>query len=201
MDELFDLIIGDIKRRPIRKNRYRKAAGLGRSQTFGVVDRRSMPPDYAATCFKRPYLYKLLLDFGKAFVTTPFNAITVNQNYLCSPHRDLNNNGLSSLVAFGDFVGGELRLHGGDQAGDHDVKGRILIADFSKVTHSVCPFTGDRFSLVYYFTPAPAALPPPSVRLENDKWYFYRGEQRIDRGLPHPLRKNFVHWMAKDGKS
>jgi hypothetical protein len=33
-------------------------------------------------------------------------------------------------------------------------------------------------------------LPPPSVKLENEKWVFYRGDVKVDRknSLPHPLK-------------
>jgi hypothetical protein len=67
-----------------------------------------------------------------------------------------------------------------------------MITDFSKILHSVDQFTGDRYSLVFYWfqTSRSVDLPPPSVREENGKWFFYRGEQKITRqiGLPHPLR-------------
>ena len=58
---------------------------------------------------------------------------------------------------------------------------------------AVEPFVGDRYSLVYYQYKnkrEEVALPPPSVRAEDGKWFFYRGEKKITRkeGLPHPLR-------------
>lgn len=160
---------------------------------WGVVGRRCLPPDYSRNCWVRPYLYKLLLDFGTKYVTDiSWNAITVNQNYKAKPHYDKNNFGSSFLVAFGDYQGGALKIHEGDLSGTHDIRHRPLITDFSKVLHSVEDFTGDRFSLVYYNfkTNRSVPLPPPSVKQENGKWFFYRGEKKITRkeGLPHPLR-------------
>lgn len=199
MESALKVIATELKRRHVASNRSRLSSGVGRSQTFGVVNRRCLPNDYSARCFKRPYLYKLLLDFGMGFITTPFNAITVNQNYQCGPHRDRGNSGVSTLVAFGDFDGGELRIHDDESGlkGDHCVKNRLFVCDFSAMTHSVTPFTGTRYSLVYHQTPTDVDLPPPSVRFDGKKWVFYRGEEGITHGLSdNPRRKGFKERYA-----
>lgn len=196
MESAFRVITTELERRQLANNRYRLSSGIGRSQTFGVVNRRyGLPNDYSGACFKRPYLYKLLLDFGRDFITTPFNAITINQSYQCKPHRDRNNHGVSTLVAFGEFSGGMLRIHDdGDLKGDHCVKNRLFVCDFSLLTHSVTPFTGTRYSLVYHQAPTTNSLPPPSVVLIGKKWRFYRGEELIMNGLPDdPRRKGFKY--------
>ena len=115
----FDPIIKELERKPIPLNHYRKKTGDGRSGALGIVNRRSLPADYSRLCWKRPYLYKLLLDFGKTFVPpeVQWNAITLNQNYRARPHYDRHNIGKSYLVAFGDYTGGDLRLHEGDLSG------------------------------------------------------------------------------------
>ena len=189
----FTEIKEEIQRQPIAVNEYRNVAGVGRSLTWGCVGRRCLPPDYSRNCWTRPYLYKLLLDFGAKYVTDiSWNAITVNQNYAAAPHYDKNNNGPSFLVAFGEYQGGCLKIHEGDLSGSHNICHRPIITDFSKVLHSVEPFTGDRYSLVYYNfqNNRSVPLPPPSVKQENGKWVFYRGDKKITRkeGLPHPLR-------------
>ena len=79
--EAFDEIYQELKRRPIGKNEYRLMSGSGRSQAFGIVNKRSMPPDYSRQNWLRPKLYKLLLDFGQKYVDISYNSITVNQNY------------------------------------------------------------------------------------------------------------------------
>lgn len=175
-------------------NEYRVKVGSGRSQTFGIVGRRCLPPDYSRQNWLRPYLYKLLVDFGNEYVEIPWNAITVNQNYRAGRHYDKHNKGDSYLVAFGDYAGGDLEIHEGDLSGTHNIWCRPIVADFSKILHSVSHFTGERYSLVYYWfeTPRSVLLPEPSVRYEEDRWWFYRGDQRLSRknGLPHPLCKD-----------
>jgi hypothetical protein len=188
----FDDIIAELTRQPLQENKYRLTAGAGRSQTFGIVNRRCTAPDYSRQNWCRPYLYHLLMEFGKKHVSIPYNSITVNQNYKADRHRDKNNKGQSYLVGFGSYEGGELNIHEGDLSGSHNICCNPIVTDFSKVLHSVSSFTGTRFSLVYYWfeTSRSVPLPPASVRKEGNKWFFYRGDEKITRqiGLPHPLR-------------
>ena len=191
--EAFDEIYNELKRKPIDKNEYRLKAGSGRSQTFGCVNRRSLPPDFSRQCWLRAKLYKHLIDFGNKYVDVSWNSITVNMNYTADKHYDRNNIGNSFLVAFGDFHGGKLLIHEGDLSGAHDIAYKPIRGDFSKMLHSVEEFDGERFSLVYYTFAKKGVipeLPPASVREENGQYFFYRGGVKITKknGLPHPLR-------------
>lgn len=189
----FTDIISELERRPLDINNYR-GSGIGRSQVFGIVNRRCLPADYSRWSWKRPYLYHLLLEFAKKHVKIPFTSITVNQSYPCAAHKDKNNIGESFLVAFGDYFGGELKIHEGELEGDHNIFRKPIVADFSKITHSVLPFVGNRYSLVFYTNKGnhrnPVDVPLPSVVQEDGKYFFYRGSERIypNIGLPHPLR-------------
>jgi len=191
----FAPIINELTRQPLPTNLYRNKAGPGRSQAFGVVSRRCLPPDYSRLCWQRPYLYKLLLDFGTKFVTIPYTSITLNQNYAASKHRDKGNVGPSYLVAFGTYTGGALTIHEGDLSGQKDVR-TPLITDFSKVFHSVEPFEGQRYSLVFYTAKKSEGLPPPSVEQVDGSWVFKRGDE-IVKGLPHPLKGRTRPVMSK----
>lgn len=186
----FAPILEELERKPLAVNLYREKCGAGRSQAFGVVNKRCQPPDYSRQNWKRPFLYKLLLDFGRDYVTDiSWNAITVNVNYQAAPHRDRGNVGPSFLVGCGEYEGGALLIHEGDLSGAHNIRHTPLITDFAAVLHSVAPWTGNRVSLVYYTLKGVGELPPPSVRQEGGRWHFYRGEQRIGpKGLGnHPI--------------
>jgi hypothetical protein len=199
-NEVFQPILNELKRLPLEKNEYRLNSGSGRSQAFGIVNRRCLPPDYSRQCWKRAYLYKLLLEFGEKYVPIPFNAITVNQNYQASPHYDKNNVGQSFLIAFGDYEGGELEIHEGPRKGIHDLRHKPMLDDFSKILHSVKEFKGERYSLVYYTFQHPSYIvnvPPPSVREVDGKWRFFRGEE-LCKGLDHPL-KGTKHSKKQEG--
>ena len=184
---VFAPIITELQRRPLEQNNYRKKTGEGKSQAFGLVNRRCLPPDYSRNNWKRAYLYKLLLDFGEQYVDISYNAITVNQDYRAGKHYDRHNVGESYLVAFGSYTGGDLLIHEGDLSGNHNVYCRPVITDFSKVLHSVDFFTGNRYSLVYYQYDTDLVFPKPSVREEEGEYIFYRGEEKITTGLKHPL--------------
>ena len=187
----FTLILEELQRKPLGINKYRRIAGEGNSNTFGLVNRRCLPPDYSRLCWKRPYLYKLLLEFGEKHVKIPFTSITVNENYKANPHKDKGNKGESYLCAFGNFQEGQLKIHEGPLTGLHSIKHTPLVTDFSKVTHSVEPWDGDRYSLVYYTIDDKGKsldIPKGSVELINNKYVFKRGEEVIRDGLPHPLK-------------
>jgi len=186
--EAFDEILKELNRRRIDVNHYRIKTGDGRSQALGVVNKRCQPPDYSRQNWRRPYLYKLLLDFGAKYVTDiSWTSITVNDNYSAGPHRDRGNVGPSFLVGFGDYKGGELQLLEGDLSGNYDIRHKPLVTDFSTTLHAVKPWEGSRYSQVFYQLAAAPFLPPPSVRLVDGKWKFFRGEIQTE-GLPHPLR-------------
>lgn len=190
--EAFEDIISELQRQPLAVNHYRELAGSGRSQTFGVVGRRCLPPDYSRQCWVRPKLYFHLLQFGEKYVDISWNAITLNQNYKAGKHYDKNNRGDSFLVAFGNYQGGGLRIWEGDLSGSYDIRHKPIITDFSKVLHSVEDFEGERYSLVYYWfeNNRSRELPGNSVKVEDGKYVFYRGNKPITKksGLPHPLR-------------
>ena len=187
----FEKIISELERRPLPTNRDRKTTGVGKTQVFGVVNRRCCKPDYSVMCWERPLLYLLLLEFGKHFISIPWNTITVNQNYQCGIHRDKNNSGDSVLVAFGNFSGGDLEIHEGNLKGIHNIKHTLFQTDFSNTYHSVLPFQGDRYSLVFYYYPTETELPPPSVKFENGQYVFYRGSS-CERLNDHPLKNRII---------
>lgn len=184
-------IYTELKRKPLDVNKYRNKAGQGRSQAFGVVNKRCMPADASRQNWLRPKLYYHLLEFGKKYVPFEFNAITVNCNYQAAPHRDKRNDGNSFLVAFGEFSGGELEIHEGPYLGLHNIRHKPIIADFSTMLHSVKPFEGERYSLVFYKATLKNPLPEFSVRIEDGEYFFFRGDQKITKKnpLPHPLQK------------
>lgn len=175
----------ELERLPIQINKYRPTAGVGRSAAFGIVNKRCLPPDYSRNCWARPYLYHLLLEYGRQHVKIPFSSVTVNQNYQATAHRDKGNVGQSYLVAFGDYTGGELEIHEGPLTGLHDVRTPVT-TDFSKVLHSVKEFQGSRYSLVYYTCKKSEGLPEPSVEFQDGKWVFKKGGV-VTKSLPHPL--------------
>lgn len=188
--EAFSKIIEELVKRPLQINEYRKKVGDGRSQAFGLVHRRSAPVDFSRLCWKRTYLYSLLLEFAAEYVKIPWTSITLNQDYKAGPHFDKHNTGPSFLIAFGEYTGGDLRVHtAGEWQGLHDVRHKPLVMDFTTNLHSVEDYVGHRYSLVFYqIQKIPPGIPAGSVKKEGNKYFFYRGEEKIIDGLPHALK-------------
>ena len=194
--EVFNEIIRELQAKPIPVNRYRLKAGAGRSAAFGFVNKRCMPPDISRLCWQRPKLYKMLLDFGLRYCPIPFTSITLNQDYAAAPHRDKGNTGLSYLVSFGDFQGGELEiLEHPDLSGVMNINCHPILFDGANLTHAVRPFTGHRYSLVYYTLaeePAKKLVQYTPIELPGGWVLEYMDAEGktsyLDkkRGLPHP---------------
>jgi hypothetical protein len=61
--------------------------------------------------------------------------------------------------------------------------------DFTTHLHSVEDYEGHRYSLVFYqIQKVPPGIPAGSVQKEGNKYFFYRGEEKITDGLPHVLK-------------
>jgi hypothetical protein len=74
-----------------------------------------------------------------------YTSVQLNANYAAAEHVDFNNAGPSLLVAVGAFSGG--RLHWKGQP--HRVREKWLLFD-GREPHSVEPFDGERYSIVYF---------------------------------------------------
>jgi len=188
-------IIKELESRPLDVNKYRLNVGLGRSQCFGIVGKRSMPPDVSRQSWRNPRLHHLLMLFAAKYIKIPFTSIQVNQNMTCSAHRDKGNTGMSAIVAFGNYSGGDLVVEGKS----HDINRKILLFDGSKEEHYTAPFTGDRYSIVFH-TIAPQekwgnrvpAISEYEPVVHDGRWKLRRVSDGkmfwgIKHGLPHPL--------------
>lgn len=152
MEHILNSIHCELKRRKIPLSKDRTLVGKGRTACFGQVKKRVYAPNYSRHCWTRPYLYKLLLEFGEKYITHPFTSVQVNQNYRCKPHKDRGNTGVSTVVSFGDYdSGGQLCILEGPLGGDYNIKYSPITVDFTRYKHTVNPWSGgDRISIVYF---------------------------------------------------
>lgn len=196
--EAFDEIIEELRAKPLARNEYRNKSGAGRSQAFGIVNRRCLPPDMSRQCWIRPKLYGLLQSFVDRYCPfSDWTSITINQNYAAAAHYDKGNEGKSYLVAFGTYQGGELVLHEDDLSGEYDIRHKPLLFDGAKILHSVNAFQGERYSIVIYRMKGNhedlLKLRQSYFTAEDDggKWKLYKkdtdGGYQIAPRLAHPL--------------
>lgn len=154
--EDFAAIIAELQRKPLAVNPDRFVAGPGRSQAFGVIRRWSYRPWLSRNTWLHSELWALLLEFATKFDLMSYDAIQINDNYMSNPHRDKGNEGLSYIVAFGDFVGGMLNVSGTD----YDIKLKGHLFNGSQEEHFTRPWSGHRYSVVFYNIEWPAKFLP-----------------------------------------
>ena len=175
MENILNRIYCELNRRKLPLSRDRRLAGKGRTACFGIVKKRVYAPHYSRHCWTRPFLYKLLLEFGEQYITHEYSSIQINQNYDCKPHVDKGNIGVSTEVAFGDYhSGGQLYIMEGPLAGHHNIKNTPMTADFTKYKHTVDPWSGgDRISIVYFtMKNRPKFNTKPKFKEEGSKCIF-----------------------------
>lgn len=184
----------------IPMNRYRAKVGDGRSQTYGMVRKRSMAPDLARNSWMDAKLHHLLMKYALLYVPIPFTSVQVNDSFICAPHKDVHNLGMSYIVGFGNYLGGELVLKTPNDT-DYNIRHRPLLFNGSEIEHWTRPFTGRRWTIVFFTLISPPKF--PMVRkLEDYEPVIVEGSwviawRREDgsttylskkNGLPHPLK-------------
>ena len=198
----FQPLLDHLSKHQIPINKYRKGVGIGRSQAFGMVRKRSLAPDLSRCSWLDPRLHYLLMKFGLVHLPPDFTftSIQVNANYSCAPHFDKHNTGVSFIVAFGSFTGGELVLKEG-QDKEYNIRHRPLLFNGSCTEHYTKEWIGNRYSLVYHTLVPPSKF--PMVRKLSDYEAVLRDGQYViawyrqgeptkylskKNGLDHPLK-------------
>lgn len=134
----------------LNKNKQGRARSFGehRSFTLGYVQARiSRKIDLSYYTKKNMELYNLILELGKKIVPFEFDAIHVNHNVVCPPHKDKNNNGESVIISLGNYEGCNLII--GDK--EYDTRLKPLMFDGANITHYNTPLiSGNKYSLVFF---------------------------------------------------
>jgi len=178
-------------------NKYRVKVGEGVSQCLGIVSKRSQAPDLSRQSWLHPKLHFMLMEFGEKYVRQhiEWTSIQVNCNYICAPHKDTGNTGDSYIVAFGNFVGGEICI----EDVPYNIHLRGLIFDGSQHLHWTKDWQGFRYSIVYHTLKPRFPIARPlghysAVKIDGiwkiryldengDPQYLWK-----NNGLPHPLK-------------
>lgn len=128
----------------------------GRAKSFGT--HRGMVLGYVRTRIhnkyqlsrasrKYPDIYQEVKRIGDLICPFPYDAIQLNHNVVCTPHKDKHNVGESVILSFGRYTGGELHIEG---HGEFNTNCKPLLFDGGKLTHWNNPIIGDKYSLVFY---------------------------------------------------
>ena len=143
------------------------------STTFGVVNKRNREGFGIshASSLHNGFLIRLLHGVAQdATISGPrpdfYNAICLNVDFACDLHLDAKNEGMSTVVAAGDFSGGELFVEADEGSvqletpkGDHirgndnDINRRFYALNGADLYHGVRPYEGFRISVVFFSHP------------------------------------------------
>ena len=103
----------------------------------------------------RPYLRTAVLsntlrsgpivDLCREMLGDFVNAVTLNHQVTCAPHRDGRNVGESAILFFGEYTGGELCIEDGRVFSERNV---WHFFDGSKLLHWNLPHEGEKWSVV-----------------------------------------------------
>jgi len=127
---------------------------IGRTATFGFGRTRMNGIAEFRFNKKWPDLLRALINFGNTIAEPGwrYTAITLNHGVQAKAHRDTSNVGRSIIIGIGDYTGGELRVWEPDGAfyTDLDLRDRPTLFNGALRTHETQPFSGDRFTIIYY---------------------------------------------------
>lgn len=129
---------GASKKNNWRRKKYSLNVGMTRHI---FVKGRPLAPSRFMKKDRRIYdeCKRLFFDFD-------FDGVQINRNVLCPPHKDTKNIGDSLLIGFGEYEGGETLIEGVK----HDIYHTPVIFNGYEKEHSVCPFEGERYSVVLF---------------------------------------------------
>jgi hypothetical protein len=114
--------------------------GITRGRFDGIVREKSHIDK------KYPLISEELTKIGK-LLDFSYNSIHVNNNVICPPHYDKQNNGPSLLISIGDYDGCNIVIE--DIV--YDAKYTPIIFNGSKLKHwNTDDLKGNKYSLVFY---------------------------------------------------
>jgi len=199
-ESAFRELMDHLTKKNIPINKYRKGVGVGRSQCFGMVRKRSQAPDLSRQSWMDARLHYLLMKFARLHVPIPFTSIQINDSYKCESHKDKHNSGNSYIVGFGAYTGGELVLKMPEDR-EYNIRHRPILFNGSEIEHWTKEFVGRRWTIVFHTLVSPTKFPMiknldqyEAVVVDGVWVIAYREPgrpvQHLSKksGLPHPLK-------------
>jgi len=156
--EIFKELLFLTARHPPRVTDTRKNSGTGRTQPYGIINRvkGGRGIGLGMNCEIYPKIWAEGQKVAEIICPEDLKWTTfmLNMNYQARPHIDKNNIGVSLVVAFGDYTGGELvcqDAEGNDV--EYNIRYKPVVMDASQIVHYVKPITsGTRYSIIFFRT-------------------------------------------------
>ena len=178
-----DDILQLLRQWPFSRNRKRtNVLPSGRtwvhSDTFGLVnDATTGNPVLTVLAQQFPAIARIIYKWASALCTwlpegIPCTSLTINKGYAAAPHRDKGNAGPSVAVSLGHHTGGRLIIWQQDDGHSDiaaaaqapstclDIAAKPHVFDGNQL-HSVEPFVGERFSIIFFTCKAAISTKEP----------------------------------------
>lgn len=123
------------------------------SMVFGMTRRLGHLLQPATNNLKHERLYHLLCQLRDTIPnTSDLLSITVNKNLQCLEHKDGNDERYNSvIIGCGDYQGGQLGVRAGNgRVYQYDINRKPLHFNGSLLEHWTLPFSGNRYTIVFY---------------------------------------------------
>lgn len=134
-----------LEKYPLKNNR--RISGFGKSQAFGKIYRHWRGVGVCSNTAKYPEIWDELQAIQKKyFPSFEYDGIQINHNYQSIPHKDKNNTGLSLIISWGDYSGGELCLDTGEIV---DTRSPFYFNGNANV-HWNNPIKGTKYSIIFF---------------------------------------------------
>jgi hypothetical protein len=119
-----------------------------RQNTFGYVRQRfTGKTEISLYSRKYPKIYLELIKYGDKICPHPFTSIHVVKNLVCTPHKDGNNVGESTIISFGEYTGCKLVI----ENEIHDAFcNPITFNGFEKMHWNTNDLIGTKYSLIFF---------------------------------------------------
>ena len=135
----FSMLYGVTPYKILTKNRFRERDP--KSNYFLTIGRTQYPE-----------LQNIFEEFQSLYFSDfNFKCVQINKNLQCSEHKDGLNVGISIMVGLGDYRGGLLGIR--DENGkvkNNETWHKLIKFNGSKFSHYTTPFTGERYTLVFF---------------------------------------------------
>ena len=152
----FDYLLELLNKIKIKKwdANHRRGFPSHRASVYGytnyrVIKVKGLYSGISSDSLKHPEIYNELVRLGQSVVCPgyDFNAIHLNHNLTCPPHKDDKNVGKSILVSIGDYTGSNLVVNGIS----YKTYCRPIRFNGNALLHSNTPdLIGNKYSIVYY---------------------------------------------------
>ena len=167
------------------------------SQTLGMAFRRGEPPDLSKRSWTQPRLYHLVMKFALVCLPADF-PFTSAQLFIGDRKFDSHNKGLTYIVRFGSYTGGELVLQTPNDT-EHNIRHRPMIFNCTEIEHYFKESEGTPWTLVFYTLTTKHA---PIRKLSDYEAVYESNKWSIALHQPgHPItylsKKLGIPYMAK----